>query len=47
MDWGQLSITRGNLKVLFYGHVGMLSGLPKAIRKAVKERDKLAEKEET
>lgn len=34
-----LSITRGNMKVLFYGSVDVLSPLPKIIRKAVEKRD--------
>lgn len=34
-----LSITRGNIKVLFYGCVDVLSTLPKIIRKAVEKRD--------
>lgn len=40
-----ISITRGNLKVLFYGSVDVLRGLPKIIRKAVKKRDSEGEKE--
>ena len=45
-DHGTVSITRGNLKVLFYGHIGILEGLPKAIRKAIVERDVKHEKEQ-
>lgn len=45
-DHGIVSITRGNLKVLFYGHISILEGLPKAIRKAVVERDTKHEKEQ-
>lgn len=45
-DHGTVSITRGNLKVLFYGHIGILEGLPKAIRKAIVERDIKHEKEQ-
>lgn len=42
---GQIvSITRGNLKVLFYGSLAVLRGLPKAIRKAIQKRNKLHEK---
>ena len=40
-----LAITRGNLKVLYHGYVGALIGLPKAIRKAVKEYERKLEKE--
>lgn len=40
---GNVSITRGNLKVLFYGHISALSGLPKAIRKAIQQRDRKEE----
>lgn len=44
-DHSTVSITRGNLKVLFYGHISILEGLPKAIRKAIIERDTKHEKE--
>lgn len=44
-DYGNVSITRGNLKVLFHGHVSILQGLPKAIRKAVVKRELKHEKE--
>lgn len=43
-DHGNVSITRGNLKVLFHGHVSILQGLPKAIRKVVVKRDTKHEK---
>lgn len=43
-DCASVSITRGNLKVLFYGSVDTLALLPKAIRKAIKERDAKEEK---
>ena len=36
-----LSITRGNMKVLFHGCVDVLSTLPKIIRKAVERRGTL------
>ena len=42
-----LAITRGNLKVLYHGYVGTLKGLPKVIRKAVKEYERKLEKEIT
>lgn len=39
MCYGNVSITRGNIKVLFYGHISALTGLPKTIRKAIQQRD--------
>lgn len=46
LNHGNVSITRGNLKVLFHGHVSILQGLPKAIRKAIVKRDIKHENEE-
>lgn len=45
LDGTTLSITRGNLKVLYHGYVGTLKGLPKAIRKAVQVLERKLEKE--
>ena len=45
LDGTTLAITRGNLKVLYHGYVGTLSGLPKAIRKAVQVRERKLDKE--
>ena len=45
LDGTTLAITRGNLKVLYHGYVGTLSGLPKAIRKAVQVRERELDKE--
>lgn len=45
LDGTNIGITRGNLKVLYYGSISTLSGLPKAIRKAVEQRDKRYQKE--
>ena len=40
-----LSITRGNLKVLYHASVDRLLGLPKALRKAIDKYNKQCEKE--
>lgn len=45
LDGTTLAITRGNLKVLYHGYVGTLSGLPKAIRKAVQVWERKLDKE--
>ena len=45
LDGTTLAITRGNLKVLFFGYVGTLKGLPKVIRKAVQVWERKLEKE--
>ena len=45
LDGTTLAITRGNLRVLYHGYVGTLSGLPKAIRKAVQVRERKLDKE--
>lgn len=42
-DCASLSITRGNMKILFHGSVDVLSMLPKIIRKAVEKRDTMNE----
>ena len=47
LDGTTIAITRGNLKVLYHGYVGSLKGLPKVIRKAVKEHERKLEKELT
>ena len=47
LSGNSLAITRGNLKVLYHGYVGALIGLPKAIRKAVKDYERKLEKELT
>ena len=45
LDGTTLAITRGNLKVLYLGYVGTLSGLPKALRKAVQIWERKLDKE--
>ena len=45
LDGTTLAITRGNLRVLYHGYVGTLSGLPKVIRKAVQVWERKLEKE--
>ena len=45
LDGTTLAITRGNLKVLYHGYVGTLSGLPKVIRKAVQVWERKLDKE--
>lgn len=40
-----ISITRGNLKILYYGSVGSLAGLPEAIIKEYQRYDKQNTKE--
>ena len=45
LDGTILAITRGNLKVLYHGYVGTLSGLPKVIRKAVQVWERKLDKE--
>ena len=47
LDGTALAITRGNLKVMYHGYIGTLKGLPKVIRKAVKEHERKLEKELT
>lgn len=39
-ECSSLTITRGNMKVLYYGTVDTLNSLPKVIRKAVAKRNK-------
>ena len=45
LDGTILVITRGNLKVMYHGYVGTLSGLPKVIRKAVQVWERKLDKE--
>ena len=41
----QVSISRGNLKILYYGSVDRLYGLPAVLRKAIDKYNKRCEKE--
>lgn len=45
LDGTTLAITRGNLRVLYHGYVGTLSGLTKVIRKAVQVWERKLDKE--